>query len=127
MDDNFTEVYDKTSGAKQRVPAEWLDHPVLGRNIAKTPTQRALDGEIGAPPTAASTVAEIRQFAADAEIDVTGLTVKPELLAAVNAAVGTGDQVVNALGEQDAIGTPTTPAPDGTEPPDNSPATGDKE
>lgn len=33
----FVEVYAKATGRKQIVPATWLNHPVLGREIRKTP------------------------------------------------------------------------------------------
>lgn len=33
----FVTAYSKTTGRKQVVPAHWLDHKVLGRNIRKTP------------------------------------------------------------------------------------------
>jgi len=33
----FVEVYAKATGRKQNVPESWLDHPVLGRDIRKTP------------------------------------------------------------------------------------------
>jgi hypothetical protein len=33
----FTVVYSKTTGIKQRIPEEWLTHPVLGRDFRKTP------------------------------------------------------------------------------------------
>ena len=33
----FVEVYAKATGRKQIVPETWLNHPVLGRDIRKTP------------------------------------------------------------------------------------------
>lgn len=30
-------VYDKRTGRKHSVPEHWLDHPVLGRNLSRTP------------------------------------------------------------------------------------------
>lgn len=33
----FVDVYSKTTGQKQTVPAAWLDHPVLGQDLRKTP------------------------------------------------------------------------------------------
>lgn len=35
----FVDAYSKTTGKKQRVPAYFLDHPVLGKNLRKTPLQ----------------------------------------------------------------------------------------
>lgn len=41
----FIYVYDKTTGKKQQhqVPEWWLDHPVLGANLSRTPRQKAAD------------------------------------------------------------------------------------
>jgi hypothetical protein len=39
----FVDVYAKATGAKQAVPAEWLDNPVLADAFRKTPTQKAAD------------------------------------------------------------------------------------
>lgn len=96
----FSDVLDVRTGAKQRVPTEWLTHPLLGRHIKKTPAQRALDGELGHAPTDDSTVAEIRSFADNAGIDLTGLKKKPELLDAVRAVIGT-DPLPEPTADQD--------------------------
>lgn len=40
----FVEVYSKTTGRKQVVPARWLDHPRLGRDFQTTPKARARRG-----------------------------------------------------------------------------------
>lgn len=85
----FSDVVDTRTGAKQRVPTEWLTHPIHGRFINKTPSQRALDGELGQAPSDDSTVTDIRAFAKDADIDVSGLTKKADLLDAVRAVIGT--------------------------------------
>lgn len=85
----FVDVYNPDTGIKQSVPEHFLDDPVLGRNLRKTPAQRALDGELGQAPTSESTIPEIKAFAADAEIDLAGLSRKDDLLAAVRAVVGT--------------------------------------
>ena len=46
----FAEVYAKSTGRKMRVPEHWLEHPVLGQNIRKTPLsekqQRQADARI---------------------------------------------------------------------------------
>lgn len=34
---SFVDVYSKTTGRKQTVPLDWLDHPVLGQDFRKTP------------------------------------------------------------------------------------------
>ncbi|WP_248582601.1 hypothetical protein [Nocardioides sp. InS609-2] len=133
MSDGFVEVYDTITGLKQRVPAHFVDDPILGRNIQKTPSQRALEGQLGQAPTEASTVAEIRSFADEAEIDVSGLRKHADLLGAVQAVVGTdplpepatpGVDVELGGGPSTDVDTPIgdTPSPDGTEPSDNSAA-----
>lgn len=127
MSGDFTEVYDTRTGAKQRVPADWLGDAVLGRFIKKTPSQRALDGELGPAPTEDSTVKEIKAFADEADIDVTGLKKHAELLGAVRAVVGT-DPLPDAAADQgvavesDPVGTGVeTPA--GQAPPATAPST----
>lgn len=90
--DGFTEVYDTRTGLKHRVPPEWVGDPIIGRFLKKTPTQRRLDGELGDLPTRDSSIEEIREYAEVAEVDVTGLKKKDELLDAV---LGTaGDEAV---------------------------------
>lgn len=37
----FVAAYDKRTGAKHSVPEHWLDHPILGQNLRKTPKTRA--------------------------------------------------------------------------------------
>ncbi|MBA2952111.1 hypothetical protein GON03_19030 [Nocardioides sp. MAH-18] len=86
---DFVEVVDTRTDLKQRVPAHWIGDPVLGRFIEKTPSQRALDGDLGPAPTEESTVKEIKAFAEKAGIDTTGLKKHDELLEAVRAVVGT--------------------------------------
>lgn len=61
--DGFVDVYVRATGAKQRVPAAWLTHPVLGRPFSRTPRQRAADKPAtkatpaGAPATTKATKA----------------------------------------------------------------------
>ena len=38
---DWVDVYSKSTGNKQVVPARWLDHPVLGAGLRKTPLARA--------------------------------------------------------------------------------------
>lgn len=38
---NFIEAVAKSTGRKQRIPAAWLDHPVLGEDFRQTPRQTA--------------------------------------------------------------------------------------
>lgn len=140
----FVDVYNPETGIKQSVPEHFLGDPVLGRNLRKTPQQQALDGELGQAPTADSTIDDIRQFAGDAEIDLTGLSLKGDLLERVQSVVGHDPlPEPTTAGEQGLVdvetgGDPDLPAgetpdgedpinPDGTEPTDETPATGDEE
>lgn len=43
MAKNFVTVYDKATGRKHTVPEHFLTHPVLGKNIAKTPRGAAAE------------------------------------------------------------------------------------
>lgn len=103
--DGFTEIYDTRTGLKGRVPPEFVDDPILGRFLKKTPSQRRLDGELPDLPTEDSSIEQIREFAEVAEVDLTGLKKKPELLAAVLDTVG------------DEATLPTVPDPDIPAPP----------
>ena len=55
---DMVDVYVKATGVKQVIPAEWLDHPVLGEPFRKTPLsekQQRTAGQAakkaGDPPT----------------------------------------------------------------------------
>lgn len=133
----FVDVYNPETGIKQSVPEHFLDDPILGRNLRKTPSQRALDGELGQAPTADSTIADIRVFADEAEIDVTGLSLKAELLERVQTVVGTdplpepvpaGDVDVEADSDIDSpAGEPDPTSTDGNQPDANSAAAAGQE
>lgn len=153
----FAEVYSTITGRKQSVPRAWLDDPMLGRNLRKTPSQRELDGELPARPTQASKVPEIEKFADAAGIDLPSGADKDTKLAQVEQAFKHAD-VQAGMAEVDpdplvadplapelvAQSDPTdvpgaavtstgdgagndTPDPDGTEPSTNPPAAGDEE
>lgn len=120
--DGMVEAYDTRTGVVHRVPPHFLGDPMVGRFLVKTPGQRVLDGELQ-PPTAESKAEEIRDFAAAADIDVTGLRKKDELLDAVNAALGVGPEEPVLPTEPD----PNAPNPDSdvTAASDQTPATGE--
>ena len=42
-------VYDKRTGRKHSVPEHWLGHPVLGRNLSRTPKSVSKDDTTKAP------------------------------------------------------------------------------
>lgn len=123
--DGFTEVYDTRTGFVSRVPAHFIDDPMVGRFFKKTPAQLVLDCDLGDPPTEESTAAQIRDFAARAEIDVTGLRTKDDLYDAVKTALG-GEADLPTTPDPNAPDTGTTD-PDATSAADETPAAGDEE
>ncbi len=50
----FVDVYSKATGRKHRVPAHWMDNPVLSKPFRKSPRTRAAEQEppVGEDPTA---------------------------------------------------------------------------
>lgn len=84
----FVDVYVAATGAKQRVPREWLDDPKLGPPFRKTPSQRELDGELPARPAGDASSKEIEAFAEAAEIDLTGVKKNADRLVAIEEALG---------------------------------------
>lgn len=41
MSSRFVDAYNVETGAKQRIPAHWLTHPVFGVTFAPTPSSKA--------------------------------------------------------------------------------------
>jgi len=103
MSDGFLDAYDTRTGRIHRVPRDWIGDPVCGRFLKKTPSQRVLDGELTAPGEDA-TAGELRDFAAAADLDVTGRRTRSELAEVVTAAL------------DDGAGLPTAPDPDAPTP-----------
>lgn len=126
--DGFVEAYDTRTGSKLRVPPDFIGDPIVGRFLKKTPSQRALDGELPPLPDQESTVAEIRGFAAEAEIDVTGLKKHDELLDAVLAAAGEEAVLPTEPDPNTPADTPDLdPTPGTSSVTDETPGDGDKE
>lgn len=89
---DFVEAYAISTGRKQRIPRHWLDDPVLGRDFAKTPSQRELDGDLPPRPPGDASTKEIEAFAEAADIDVTGVKKNADKLVAIEAAFGPGEK-----------------------------------
>lgn len=115
---DFVEVIDENTGLTQQVPREWLEDPILGRSIARTNTQLALDHELPAPPSDAK-VADLRDYAIDAGIDVDalGLKTKADYTAAL-------EPFLAAPVDEDTDDSDTDPSETN---PNNTPAAGAKE
>lgn len=77
-DQPLVKAYDAESGAQQYVPEHFLDHPVLGKNLSRTPTV-ASD-----TPDETWTVPKLRKYAQDNGVDTTGATSKADFLAAIH-------------------------------------------
>lgn len=89
----FVDVYSTVNGLKQRVPREWLDDPILGRDIRKTPSQRELDGELPDRPAGDASAKEIGEFAEAADLDLSGSKTNADKLVAIEQALGAGGDV----------------------------------
>jgi hypothetical protein len=144
----FVDAYSLTTRQKQRIPRAWLDDPILGRDFAKTPAQRELDGELPPRPPGDAKAKEIDAFADAAGVDLTGIKANADKLVAIEQALGTGGDVQDGVVaaepeplaadplapelvanvELGAVKTSSdTTSPDDTESSDETPAAGDKE
>jgi hypothetical protein len=89
----FVDVYSTVNGLKQRVPREWLDDAILGRDIRKTPSQRELDGELPDRPAGDATAKVIGAFAEAADLDLSGAKTNADKLVAIEEAFSSGGDV----------------------------------
>jgi hypothetical protein len=80
MYDGFVEVVNDNTGNVERVPREWLDDPRLGRFIQRTNAQLALDHALPPLPADAK-LAELRDYATSAGLDVEGASTKADFQA----------------------------------------------
>lgn len=122
------EVYSKTTGKKHIVPEHWLNHPVLDKNFAETPSSVA--SKAGAPegdPSEAWTRAQLDQHAAGLGFDTTALPNKGEVIAAIEDRA----QAMTVIAGSDpayvepVVGDPQNP--DGTMPSAQPPAAGENQ
>lgn len=84
----FVDVYSTVNGTKQRVPRIWLDDPILGRDIRRTPSQRELDGDLPPRPAGDAKAKEIDAFAEAADLDLSGIKSNADKLVAIENAFG---------------------------------------
>lgn len=111
--DGFVSAYSKTTGKKQRVPEHWIGHPVLGRNLALTPSAiAAVQEEVGEQPSESWKREDLDAHALKLGLDTTGLSNKGEVVAAIETAV------VEAEEHQDSGDDPS---------PDQDPGDGEEE
>lgn len=84
----FVDVYSTVNGQKQRVPRIWLDDPVLGRDIRRTPSQRELDGDLPPRPAGDAKAKEIAEYAEAVGLDLSGIKTNADKLVAIEKAFG---------------------------------------
>jgi hypothetical protein len=121
MQDDFVEVYSKTTGAKQMVPPHFIDHPVLGKDFTPTSAGREVLALSDGAPSLSWTREQLDDHAAALGIDGSALSNKGEVLAAID-----GTQVPQSTPESGSTG-PGAAAAGGEDNPDNDPANGDEE
>lgn len=87
FDDRFVTAVN-SNGRKQRIPATWLDHPVLGDGFRLPPSHpsRQSDGQPtqSETPDDTWTVNALRGYATRAGIDLEGATTKAAILAVLD-------------------------------------------
>lgn len=114
MSEGFVEVYATATGAKQMVPEHYLDHPVLGVGISRTPAGaeqvRLADG-----PSLDWSMKQLQEHADAHGVEHAGLRSKAEVLAAIEAGPAPTDSTGGGV-----------PATDENPDPNHTPATGDE-
>lgn len=104
MSDELVFAYRRDNGEAVRIPADWLEHPILGIPYSATPP---LDGA----PIEERTVPALRELAADRGIDLTGLTRKADLVAAITATVAGQTPAADTTTPTDPPATPVVDTP----------------
>lgn len=54
-------AYRKDTGEKVTIPADWINHPVLGAAFSKTPRQKAADAKTTNPTTATAPATGVKK------------------------------------------------------------------
>ena len=72
------DAYDTRTGQVRQVPEHWIGHPTLGVGLS-------LEAPAPVPALADLTVNQLRDFAAAVSADMTGLTKKADIVAAIEA------------------------------------------
>jgi hypothetical protein len=141
---DFVDVIVTATGREERVPADWVGHPVLGVGITLVPVA-ADPVDPAEAPTERNTVEEIDTFATDHGIDLGDASTKADKVAVIVQAleaalpptppeVPTGNPDVQTVAGQASTESPYPAVAAqqhlstvGTEPSDETPATGDEE
>lgn len=148
----FVDVIVEATGREERVPADWIGHPVLGegiRLVEPEPVVEAIDPDDA--PSGRDTHEVIDAYAGEHGIDLTGASTKAEKVAVIDAAIAAaaagavqpaepegnpdvqlvaGDEddqpLVPAARDAARVSADGTQDPDGTEPPDENPPSGEE-
>lgn len=89
------DAYDTRTGEVRQVPEHWIGHPTLGATLSLEPPQPA-DPE---PTLDDLTVQALRDLAAATGVDLTGLSKKADIVAAIEAAQATPQQPSTPVGD----------------------------
>lgn len=84
MYEGIVEAVSKSTGEKQNIPAEWLEHPVLGKDFRLTPSGREQLRQVQGPSENWS-LSQLQDHADTLGVDRTGLRSKADTLAAIEA------------------------------------------
>lgn len=139
----FVDVIVTATGREERVPADWIGHPVLGVGIelAPPPAEPADPVDPAEAPTERDTVETIDTFASVHGIDLGEAGTKAEKVAVIDAAlvaampaeqpVVSGNPDVQTVAGEASTESPypavaAAQDPDGTEPSDENPPSGEE-
>lgn len=75
----FVTAWSKSTGRRHEVPEHFLDNPVLSRDLTTTPPPE----QAPETPVDEMIVDQLRQYAADHDIDLGGATRKDDIRAAI--------------------------------------------
>ncbi len=124
---DFVDVYVIATGRKQRVPRAHLTHPDLGPLIRRTPMQRVHDGDLPPRPAADAPKAELKSYAAEAGVDLTGAKSNGDILTLIED-LEHAPPVLEPEFTPDLEDQPEDPTDPGDNPsPDETPAAGGQE
>lgn len=79
----LVDAYDSRTGTVRQVPEHWIGHPVHGATLTRGTTPP--DPEPGEPALEDRTIPALREHAEQIGADLTGLTKKADIVAAITA------------------------------------------
>lgn len=89
-DPRFVTAYSTATGRKQRVPAHWIGHPVLGKGLKVAPSaEQASPDMTGDIPDDSWTLPRLRKYASEHGVDLAGASLKEDVLATITTSLDT--------------------------------------